>query len=121
MSKLKIVSLNARGLRDNKKRNEVTNYLKKQSSDIICLQETHTLPSDLWISHSKNAFLSHGTNQSRGVCTIVVNPNIEVKNSKVDSEGRYVILELGWQDKLFQIANIYGPNTDELTFFYQGV
>ena len=47
---LRIASLNVRGLRDNTKRREVFNWLRKKNFQIYMLQETHCTENtnDLW-------------------------------------------------------------------------
>ena len=46
MSKLKLASLNVRGLKNKFKRLAIFTYLKKQKLDIICLQEAHIKAED---------------------------------------------------------------------------
>ena len=48
--KLKILSLNVRGLRNQIKRRAVFAYLKRQKADIFCLQETYSnkLDESVW-------------------------------------------------------------------------
>ena len=46
---MKVLSFNANGLGDRKKRVDVLNYLKNQNANIIMLQETH------WITESENS------------------------------------------------------------------
>ena len=40
MNKLKIVTINVRGIRDKKKRFVLINWLKRKEFDVFCLQET---------------------------------------------------------------------------------
>ena len=47
MSLLKIESLDCRGLRDLKKRSDILDDFKKRNVNIIHLQETHLIASDL--------------------------------------------------------------------------
>ena len=44
---IKILSLNVRGIRNQLKRTRIFNYLKKFNADVILLQETHVLETDL--------------------------------------------------------------------------
>ena len=70
MDKIKIVSLNARGLREEKKIHAIFHYLRKNNCDIACLQETHSTINDekLWQNEWGGEILfNHGTNnQKRG-------------------------------------------------------
>ena len=92
MCEVKIVSLNVRGLRDNIKRKEVINILRKEKVDIACMQETHSLPEDevLWSKQWNSKLIcSHGTNQSRGVC-IMLSKKMEIISQELDPNGRYM-------------------------------
>ena len=44
---MKIISLNCRGLRNKVKRYDIINYLKDQNAQIICLQDTHLIETDI--------------------------------------------------------------------------
>ena len=56
-------------------------------------------------------FFSHGTNHSRGVLILVkVQLDFKLQSLKVDSQGRYVLLEALIQDSPFALLNIYAPN-----------
>ena len=73
---LELVSFNARGLGNEKKRKKVFNILKKQTSmnSVIFLQECHSTKEDerLWEYQWKNKiFYSHGKSNARGVCTLL--------------------------------------------------
>lgn len=55
---------------------------------------------------------SHGTNHSRGVLILVKDRlDFTLQSVKVDSEGRYILLEALIQDSPFVLLNIYAPNT----------
>ena len=49
-------------------------------------------------------FFSHETNHSRGVLIL------RLQSLKVDSQGRYVLLEDLMQDSPFALLDIYAPN-----------
>ena len=73
---LELVFFNARGLGNEKKRKEVFNILKKQTSmnSVIFLQECHSTKEveRLWEYQWKNKiFYSHGKSNSRGVCMLL--------------------------------------------------
>ena len=47
MDKIRIVSFNARGLKNAMKRKSMFAYFKKNKYDVVCLQETHILDKDI--------------------------------------------------------------------------
>ena len=112
--KLKLLSINVRGLRNVSKRGAMFSYLKMQKATIYCLQETYSSPEDekVWSAEwgGKIIYL-HGTTHSKGVC-ILLNPSSSFKLSsiQVDPEERFLIAKLTIEEKYFFIANIYGPN-----------
>ena len=79
VSQLKLLSLNVRGLHDNKKRCNVFKWLNENNCDIAFLQETFC--NDKFIPHFNSKWkghVEHGQNDSvhgRGVC-ILFNENM---------------------------------------------
>ena len=70
----KIISLNARGIRDLNKRKAIFSWLQKQKADIAFLQETYSTPDvvEKWkFQWPGKIFYSHGTNHSKGVMILV--------------------------------------------------
>ena len=64
----KIISLNARGIRDLNKRKAIFSWLQKQKADIAFLQETYSTPDvvEKWkFQWPGKIFYSHGTNHDR--------------------------------------------------------
>ena len=121
MDKVKIVSLNVRGIQDEKKRKELFNFLRNQKANIILLQETHLKPSDVLMCDRQwgnKGVYNHGSTNSRGVA-IFTNPRISMNIQLVykDSEGRVIIVEVTIEGKTFIIINVYGPNKDETEFY----
>ena len=118
MGLLKIESLNCRGLRDLKKRSDILDDFKKRNVNIIHLQETHLIASDLpSLKETWNVkFLIAGEKkQSMGVVTII-NSNIEYKLHMVDKDkgGRYIIIDIELPGiARFLMLNIYGQNQDK--------
>lgn len=56
-------------------------------------------------------FFSHGTNHNTGVLILVKDQlDLRLQSLKVDSRGRYVLLEALIQDFPFALLNIYAPN-----------
>ena len=67
-----------------------------------------------------NIFFSHGRSHSRGVLLPVRdNLDFQLRSIKVDSQGRYVFLEVSIQDSPYFLLNIYAPNkcSEQCTFF----
>ena len=112
--KFKAISLNVRGIRAFEKRKSIFNWLINQSADICFLQETYSTvePANQWRKQWPGEFFfSHGSNHSCGVA-ILVRKSLDFKltSSRVDNEGRYLILEAIIQDTPFLLINIYAPN-----------
>ena len=64
-------------------------------------------------------FFSHGSSHSRGVLVLVRdNLDFQLRSIKVDSQGRYVFLEVSIQDSPYFLLNIYAPNkcSEQCTF-----
>ena len=93
---LKLLSLNARGIRSFEKRKALFGWLMKDKSDICFLQESYSTPEveNIWKSQWKGEmFFSHGTEHSKGVLILIKNSlEFELKTTKVDQNGRFIIL-----------------------------
>lgn len=119
----KLISLNARGIRDLKKRKAIFSWINKQKADIAFLQETYSTSDviDQWrFQWPGKMYYSHGTNHSKGVI-ILINKNLqfELKAEIHDVDGRYVLIDALVQDSPFLLVNIYAPNnmSEQCTFF----
>ena len=116
MSKLKIISFNAQGLKSPNKRRKVLNWAYRKNFDIMAIQESHFLNSDLreWEETWPGVIrASEGTNNSRGV-TFLISKKLEhtIEGSYQDEEGRWLILDIQINKIRYTIANYYGPNDD---------
>ena len=93
----KLLSLNARGIRSFVRRKSIFNWLFKSSADICFLQGTYSTQEveNEWKKQWKGkTFISHATNQSRGVLILVKDQlDCRLQSLKVDSQSRYVLLE----------------------------
>lgn len=103
--KLKIISLNVRGLHNQNKRGAIFSYLKTQKSTVFCLQETYSLSNDekVWSSEwGGQTIYSHGTAHSKGVC-ILLNPNstFHFRSIQTDPQGRFIIAKIKVEEELF--------------------
>ena len=70
LSKFDILSLNARGIRDQIKRRSIFSYLKDQKANIYFLQETYSerAEENIWRNEwGGELFFSHGTKHSKDV------------------------------------------------------
>lgn len=86
------------------------------------MQETHLSESEhkkLTNTQLTQIYSASYNSKKRGVA-ILINKNITVINQSTicDPEGRYVIVNITFNNKILTIANIYGPNTDDPQFFH---
>ena len=73
LDELRLVSFNARGLRDLKKRKQLFRILKEKRADIIMIQEAHCNDEtlQLWTHQwGGKIFSSQGATNARGVMTL---------------------------------------------------
>ena len=107
------LSLNVKGIRDKLKRESIFTWLKDKKTDIIFLQETYSTKEieDEWrLSWDGDVCFSHGTNHSRGVMVLIDSKlDVQILNTIIDNEGRYIIIECNIQGLNFTIANVYFP------------
>ena len=117
---LEIVSFNARGLGNKRKRKKAFNILKKQTSlnTVIFLQETHSTKEveKLWEYHwRQKIFYTDGTSNSRGVC-IASRAELDYKLLSPDvrdDHGRYLILHIEIQEVPYVFINYYAANDQQ--------
>ena len=87
----KLLSLNARGIRDFHKRKAIFTWITKQKADIAFLQETYSSREieNQWKFQWKGKMLfAHGTNHSKGVLILFSDDSqIDIKNVQVDNNG----------------------------------
>ena len=118
-----VISLNARGLRNHKKRLGLFTWLKKNHNldeSIILLQETHSVPEDeiLWKKElGSDIVFCHGNNISKGTCILLPSEGVKLLNVERIKHGRCVAVELKLNnendDNLF-IMNVYSPTQDQI-------
>ena len=118
---LKLASLNCRGLDNNKKRTDVFDWIKSKKIDICALQETHSQASNnnIWEHEwGYKCFFSNNNSQSRGVAFLFNNSfEFTINKEEVDTEGRYIILDITISSNRLILVNVYGPNEDNPEFF----
>ena len=112
-NRVKEVSLNVRGLRNQVKRRSIFSYLKNEKATLYCLQETFPKEDDEKIWSTKwggQIIFSHGSEHSRGVCILLsVNPGFSLSTVYADRDGRCIIVNVNTGDEQLFI-NIYAPN-----------
>ena len=116
---INLLSFNANGLREDKKRKSLFHWLKKfhdAFNKIILLQETHTDITNVqqWINDwgDPNIIFAHGDSVSRGVA-ILLPRNVEhtVNSKECDPEGRYIAINITIEDQTFWVINCYAPTS----------
>lgn len=121
MTSLKVISYNVRGLCSPCKRSKLWWELKRSGAQVILLQETHFNPLSMpkLPNHIYNQwFLSNSPiAKSRGTA-IAIHKScpIQILDSKMDPQGRYVFLKGTIAGQKLTIATIYAPNSNQLTF-----
>ena len=114
-SVLNIITLNVRGLGSVAKRRKLFLWIKKQQPDIIFMQETHCTKSNVnnidshWLGPTFHSLSN--SSRSRGV-SILFNPkmNIKVIDEFYDNDGRKVLLNLEYENRIITLVNVYAPN-----------
>ena len=113
--KLKLCTLNCRGLRTESKRKKVLYWLKSKSFDIICLQETYFTQNLVeTIKREWGGQLFHSLSNSvhaRGV-SVLIKPHLDVNvlSSFRDNEGRRLLVNCKLNaDTIITIFNVYAP------------
>ena len=113
-NRVKIISLNVRGLRNQDKRRSIFSYLKNQKATLYCLQETFSKEDDekIWSAEwGGQSIFSHGSVHSRGVCILLnVDSGFSLSTVYADREGRYIIVKVNTGDEQLFVINIYAPN-----------
>ena len=95
--KLKILSLNVRGLKNVKKRRALFNNFKKKDYDIICLQETYLTKIDyekIQKEWGSLLHLSEGTGRSKGLVTLFNKRLKNYQNYTSFSNSRFLVSKL---------------------------
>lgn len=115
------VTWNVKGMNNVIKRNKIFSHLRQQCTDIVFLQETHILNSDvIKLRRSWGGQVFHSSFNAKGRGTaILIRKGISFTSEKVisDSAGRFVIVAGRLLDKQVILVNIYAPNFDDSNFF----
>ena len=119
---VRLLSLNVRGLGNQRKRRAIFNYSRSRA-DIILLQETHgsSKTDQIWTNEwGGKALFANGQSNARGVC-ILVNRNFDCQltNTVKDLNGRILITDITVNCMKLVIINVYAPNQDTPSFFQE--
>ena len=115
---IRILSLNACGLNNDKKRRIIFQYARDRA-DIILLQESHSIKEKekIWTAEWGDKILfSHGESNSRGVC-LLYRKRLTIKLKYADSDGRLLICSVENGLSHFLLCAVYAPNQDKPSFF----
>ena len=120
----KLLSLNARGLGNQKKRRSLFRWVKSNNCDVIFLQETHgtSKSENQWLNEwNGRVFFSHGNSSSRG-CAILFKRNLEVDEVELiysSTDGRILMVGATIKQTSFKFINVYAPNitAQQIEFF----
>lgn len=123
MASLKIGTLNVGGIHSPIKRKKILLYLKKMQIDIAYLQETHLLAPEAeklgtlgWKLLASAPF----STKARGVVTLIRNScDFTVHSTKIDPQGRYVLVDVTVDHIRLILGNIYAPNVYSKEYFLQ--
>ena len=127
---VEVITLNCQGLRTTDHRDTLFSWLNCTNVDFLCLQETHSTSRDefaSWLQTAKEDGLltntysclsSPGTNRSSGVA-IIYNHRYALSSCHTDQQGRLIRAQFTLANNLFQICNVYAPNSsvDGAQFF----
>ena len=88
---------------------------------VICLQDTHLTNHDFhWLKTiwEGEIFLNRYKTNARGVAVLISNTiEYKVSHSEGDAIGNMLLLDMIISDIKIRLINIYGPNTDDCSFF----
>ena len=110
-------SSNVRGISNFNKRRTIYTWRRKQKADIIFLQETHSKKETevQWKNEwGAEMLFSHGSPNSCGTAILITNnTNCKLLSTIPDPLGRFIILKIPIEEKVYVLANIYAPNKDK--------
>ena len=111
---LKICCLNARGLRDNKKRNNLFVWLQQKQYDIILLQETYwtdNLKIKIQKELAGTTIINPGTEHSKRKAILFKNKlNFELLSIHKSEDSRILLINIKFEGETFTLINLYAPN-----------
>ena len=122
---INILSFNANGLAEQRKRIDVFDHLRQKKHNIIMLQETH------WMTESENIIrndwgfdvILNGTATNKNGVAILFRNNFEYTIHKVirGNNGSYLIIDISFLKKRVTLVNVYGPSGNDSPLFYENL
>ena len=117
MTRLSVVSYNARGLRSRVKRRAIFRHMHlKYPKHIICIQETHSTSEieQRWRNEwGWNVMYSHGSTLSKGVAIFLPRSfTVPIQKMFCDDDGRIIAIQFTLDGEMFAIIGIYAPAVD---------
>lgn len=117
----KITSFNVKGHNNPSKRHSLWSNAHNLKCDVLCLQEMHfahnNAPS---FTHKRfpHIYFANAAQKKRGVL-IAIKDTVHFKPLEVipDDQGRFIILIGEIKKAVSTIANIYAPNTKQISLF----
>ncbi len=110
--KIKLVSLNVRGLRNAKKRRSLFYLFKRHKYDVVCLQETYLDKNDMYLIDREwgpNYHFSEGTHNSKGLLTLF-SKELDCKETTLQkATERFIVSKINVEDNIIIFINIYSP------------
>ena len=121
MVKLKILSINIRGLNTNIKRVKCLELLHRSQTDIALIQESHLTNDNISKIQNRNYRVvasSEGESVSRGVI-VLFRRSLNIKIDKVgnDNKGRMAYVCTTIEGLKIAFISIYGPNVFDKIFY----
>ena len=112
MSTINIMSLNIRGLNDEKKRRKIFRWLENNKCDILLFQETFA-QKEFPKSDAINWVIKHNlsnSSHSRGVAIGIHNKiNFNIQNIHKRNDARAILINVTIENTDMTICNIYAP------------
>lgn len=113
MDKLKVVTLNVKGLNNPIKRKRVLQNIKKEGGEICFIQETHLTQLEhkkLEKLASAQVFAASFTTARRGVAILIKKSCMFMKEKCIiDKEGRFVLVTGELEGQYITLMNVYNP------------
>ena len=118
----RILSINARGIANDKKRRTIFDF-HRNNADILIIQETHSTAEceRIWRNEwGGKIIFSHGSGSARGIAMLMTEKvSQHMQNIEVSIEGRYIMADICHDQQIVTIAAIYAPNENNRIFFQE--
>ncbi len=119
---LKIASLNVNGLNNPVKRSRVLAKMRRDTTQVVFLQETHMTQQEhekfKKFGYLNSYFSSYRNSRRRGVATLISNSlPFNLIKQKSDRDGRYIVVKGRIDNILVTFVNVYPPPENNRKFF----